>query len=101
MVRLLRDRPDSLKTIACFCLMIHDDEYLMLSSRRILSSSMLLTVALEQTQKLREQTLQQPGHRLVQSPPKGEVLLVSSRRREDTEPEPSISQTQNKDILNK
>lgn len=38
-----------------FCLMTYDDEYLMLSSRRIPSSSMLLTFSSEHIQKLGNQ----------------------------------------------
>lgn len=55
MVRPPGDWPDALTTITCFSLMIHDDEYLMLSSRRNPSSSMPLTFASKQIQKLRNQ----------------------------------------------
>lgn len=79
--------------------MIHDDKYLMLSSRRIPSSSLHLTFASEQIQMLRNQTLQQPGQRLVQSPRKGPEMLLGSRRREDAEPYFSMLQVHNKKYI--
>lgn len=102
MVRPPGDWPDALTTITCFCFMIHDDDYLMLSYSRIPSSSMPLTFASKQIQKLRNQKYHCDSlARGWSRASKWRGCFWAAKGEERTEPEPSISQAHSKGIVNK